>query len=657
MPTRLGRLPRPVRQPMNPPEYLEEQHHAGFIRFLKQHASPSHHRVTAGGRIVPNGPSSPPPMFDYASLTGIVEPQPHTLRGNYGTRRYQQNRVFNVPGQQPFAGNAMPYFVQPTPTPQVLPMGQLSDGTPIVSCGGVCYRAVWDADKLLLEPLQVKLVSTSPAPEVRGSGQNLRFPFVTNNTDHADRSGDPTAWKKRDPSQSHQPETSAVDEQHCRDELAQINSHLAFYHYQLRPTERARLIARRRDLTEEIDRLRVPRALTVSMPYRSSSNRHTTDTEPEVKSSLVKKALSPNAPAFVPGSWAAAARPDENIPRQASHHVTSDSKTPQRQVSMDYSEDDLLQYTPPDTLDPAMRMVHQDDIAYTAGYETTGMSKDFCTTLPQFQEAIRRVRQQARLYGCEGGSSKDPAYDAEQDIWWAIKDGSPIPLPGDTPDHVAFPRPWNWNDSAFNRLVEQHTQARKPEPGRQSIGNDLGHDEHVPSDHGFDFSQHAHPTGVGTKYASNRLLVRSQQGNAQHPAHSFYSPNITGDHGPPLSTAHDRQRRVLTLPHQGRALSFASTQTMQHHMPSDEMLRSNLAAIEVFPKATGRYGPGSQAQHFTFSDSMDGRTVSKKAEEPHSFTPTATKSLPVKEMREVTVENADKSAHPSRVPDHVSPAK
>lgn len=54
----------PRRQPLNAPQGNLAQSDAGFARFLKEHASPKHHRVTAGGRIVPmNLTSSPAPEF------------------------------------------------------------------------------------------------------------------------------------------------------------------------------------------------------------------------------------------------------------------------------------------------------------------------------------------------------------------------------------------------------------------------------------------------------------------------------------------------------------------------------------------------------------------------------------------------------------------
>ncbi|KAF3483138.1 uncharacterized protein GIQ15_02462 [Arthroderma uncinatum] len=54
----------PIRQPKNAPEGNTAQTNEGFARFLKEHASPKHHRVTAGGRIVPMSiQASPTPEF------------------------------------------------------------------------------------------------------------------------------------------------------------------------------------------------------------------------------------------------------------------------------------------------------------------------------------------------------------------------------------------------------------------------------------------------------------------------------------------------------------------------------------------------------------------------------------------------------------------
>ena len=62
----------PERQPKLPPATGELQNDEGFATFLKKHSSPTHNRVTAGGRIVPMEPRSPPPF----SLPAIVKDPP-----------------------------------------------------------------------------------------------------------------------------------------------------------------------------------------------------------------------------------------------------------------------------------------------------------------------------------------------------------------------------------------------------------------------------------------------------------------------------------------------------------------------------------------------------------------------------------------------------
>lgn len=57
------KLQYPSRQPRNAPRSTLAQADAGFAQFLKEHTSPKHHRVTAGGRIVPMNPDTPVPEF------------------------------------------------------------------------------------------------------------------------------------------------------------------------------------------------------------------------------------------------------------------------------------------------------------------------------------------------------------------------------------------------------------------------------------------------------------------------------------------------------------------------------------------------------------------------------------------------------------------
>ncbi|ODH15187.1 hypothetical protein ACO22_06468 [Paracoccidioides brasiliensis] len=70
-------LQYPHRQPINAPQGKLAQIDAGFARFLKEHASPKHQRVTAGGRIVPmNLSSAPAPEFKLPAISSQrIEPQ------------------------------------------------------------------------------------------------------------------------------------------------------------------------------------------------------------------------------------------------------------------------------------------------------------------------------------------------------------------------------------------------------------------------------------------------------------------------------------------------------------------------------------------------------------------------------------------------------
>ncbi|KAI9722057.1 MAG: hypothetical protein M1812_002017 [Candelaria pacifica] len=54
-----------TRNPIDPPSLFDKQKEEGFVRFLRQYSSPTHNRVTAGGRIVPAGP--PPKRLSFSS--------------------------------------------------------------------------------------------------------------------------------------------------------------------------------------------------------------------------------------------------------------------------------------------------------------------------------------------------------------------------------------------------------------------------------------------------------------------------------------------------------------------------------------------------------------------------------------------------------------
>ena len=193
---------------------------------------------------------------------------------------------------------------------------------------------------------------------------------------------------------------------------------------------------------------------------------------PSLKSSAGNaKVLSPEAPPFVPSRLRVDDIPksEPNIPYSKSKDGFPEPRSIQQtmngrpafgQIQVDSASltqpPSSFSHVKGETSGSAMNAIvpdiHEKDIAYVdaMGLNPIYGAKKYCSTAAEFQEVIRRVREQARLYGCKGGSSKDPEFDAEQDIRWAISDATPIPLPKKVPDHIVHPRPWFWNDSAFN---------------------------------------------------------------------------------------------------------------------------------------------------------------------------------------------------------------
>lgn len=68
-----SRKGQPQRQPLNAPDNERHQADEGFARFLKKHASPTHQRVTAGGRIVPMEQKAAPPQFNLPRKTAATD--------------------------------------------------------------------------------------------------------------------------------------------------------------------------------------------------------------------------------------------------------------------------------------------------------------------------------------------------------------------------------------------------------------------------------------------------------------------------------------------------------------------------------------------------------------------------------------------------------
>ena len=517
-----------------PPDILIPQRHDGFVRFLKQHASPPHHRVTAGGRIVPTGPHSPPPMFDYESLTGMVDRRRHKLQDNYYPRipandardnvrspnwpmlqsapfddqarllnGYQQTPAslqsvqtsFMPPGSMAFP--QFPSTASPMTPASFAPVGSFEDGSMMAVYNGNYYRAYWNGISTVVEPLPVTM---GPAPLAFQHGNQTqpvhnqarsKPPSSSQTSKQIKPLADSTNQSRVSSSHSQISRSAQQLDARERDlkaDLHKLDRHLALHHYELSQQQRASFVAQRRSLIEDIDDIRkIREPASPDRPFikvkdlakrateRASKSRSgqqssliRRDTGPvsarKVSGLSISKTLSPNAPPFVPSNSRitqfkapVATAQARSQPIKISHPDSGQRMMIQDKEIVLHKQESSLDRDPED---PAMRIVHNSDIAYAAEFEdqTLHGKKQYCTTVSEFQEALRRVRQHARQHGCAGGSSKDPAYDAEQDIWWAICDKDPIPLPTGTPDHVKNPRPWDWGNSVFNYRYMISTQ-------------------------------------------------------------------------------------------------------------------------------------------------------------------------------------------------------
>ena len=564
-------MTQPYRQPHAPPETSILQRHDGFARFLKQHASPPHHRVTAGGRIVPAGPTSPPPMFDFGSLNGLLRDRQATAKSfqkeSYSTQSnpraqnpqatssmmpgdYLQNHSASVDGmglqhaaqpsamQTTISSKNSPFgyqsFMAPAMQAQIpmVPLAFFPDGSTLVSYNGMSYRTSWNGMNTTMEPLQPLQPLQLPVDQQvfpQGYSQEFSngsgYTFAPQPLQASVTTVPPASATNVTP-----PDTSKVDvhlqyqsqndELSLKTQLMNLDKHLALYHYDITPVVRASLVAQRRCLVEEIDKIRlskekpthnipivapaatgIPVTPAAQLVPGPNGPREAVQNGQVAKRGTINKHLSPAAAAFVP-------RNISNLPstsfdlRTASHQAKNqhlgmrapsgginsapkthsnanssiwsrhpDHKAPFPNARTMSHKEEESSSSVLDPSDPAMRVIDYEDIEYAARYLYNGTKdiKTYCTTVTEFQEAVRRVREQARLYGCAGGQSKDPAYDAEQDLWWAICDRDPIPLPSKVPDHVTNPRPWNWNDSAFNYRRQGVTNT--PGPGCQQARN------------------------------------------------------------------------------------------------------------------------------------------------------------------------------------------
>ena len=519
------------------------QQKEGFARFLKQHASPPHHRVTAGGRIVPTGPLSPPPMFDYESLTGLIRRREQKLSDINSTDPSNQvsaklnqaslssrslkpiddrtkmwhnlqasdSRDF-LPQRDSHGiisgGNYPDSSLPAAPVSMsLIPVTTLEDGSTVSSCNGVYFRTYWNGIGTVVEPLPLNTGHTSTGtqtePNLPFAGNSLELPgsdvsLPLQKTGIRAPLRERTNQSQESGSQS-QIQNLEMQQTALNSKLHTLDRHMALHHYEISHEERTSFVNQRRALVEEMDKLRrlkdprprpqdlpilsntafARRASTRASSFSTRKGSHTAGAPPmpakpsavKIKNDTPRKGLSPSAPPFIPSSMKIAMGKAPTVDTALATSLHKRTVAPSNSSELSHSafaqQQQMLEAQrlheherslDRDPIDPAMRTIHNSDVEYAAHLPNNGAAegKIYCTTVSDFQEAVRQVRQQARLYGCAGGSSKDPAYDAEQDIWWAICDHDPIPLPPKTPDHVSHARPWDWNNSFFNFRTSQH---------------------------------------------------------------------------------------------------------------------------------------------------------------------------------------------------------
>ena len=585
----------PSRQPRAPPKTPHAQQSEGFARFLKQYASPPHHRVTAGGRIVPFGPLSSPPMLALNSIddmvekgSGAIERSRKVDRVRVSSSRNQNtttdsglgnivsNRlgITDVPsvassvqnhsvGDTGYGGGlgitqqhaASRYEVLPIDPVAQFPLGpvpttMLQDGSAICSLNGLMYRSYWNGTQTIMEPLSVcPTISALHGYPMVGLGSSQSWTGVQ--PAHSLSAFHNTAANGSRPYSSPLDQDLRAPALHSQFEnlqsrLRALDKHMALHLHELLPMVHASLVAQRKELVEQLDSVRVAKeqfersgstATPVLSPFpmvEVSEYQHNfapPGTMPNfatpastVPLSLITprfapapgavgissiqagsagksswgaathKGLSPNAPAFVPSflqRTSSATRkshgekPDQHGHSNRASAYSGNIRPPYDNKSVHTSasnEDELKDTTaeivqqihsgekiaahrtnpalsPKSSSNDVLPVVSAHEVEYVdrLGLNPANGPRIYCSIPAEFQEVIRRAREQATIYGCFGGQSKDPAYDAEQDIRWAMSDFEPIPLAKRTPDHVSQPRPWNWNDSAYNYRIVHHT--------------------------------------------------------------------------------------------------------------------------------------------------------------------------------------------------------
>lgn len=551
----LGEIARPpYRQPIPAPEELHDQKKDGFKRFLKEVASPPHHRVTAGGRIVPTGTQSPPIMMQFDSLEDSVQHRqarhktsgkntnrPEAPTSNALTVYSKTNSRVEAQGKIP--SNGQPHLFKSQAglfpnqnTGKMNNASSLNNQLPLgypISTGAMPLGALatqfasnhfvghWNGPPMYNQLLPVPPYSyPEHALPMYGqpynSAQDIQ-PVIARNPSVA-RSG-------VDTSDHHLTSLIALPEESLvkkRDEyvikLSDLDKHIALNLHKFTPNQIARNAARREELVKTIDLFRVaieassknagsssapvaephqfpgisqpifqPYAFASAEGQQSGGLRgtgyinHTTSTPAQAgsfgnSSASQPTSLSAVAPPFIPGNFnVSLARfnfedtsletrqqgPTSESTNGCNGGIQLPASFPSSTNSINgktvHGNDKITNFgdtaTDGRVRSPfAVPEVDLRDIAYVdrLGLNSARREKMFCSTVEEFQEVIRRAREQATTYSCTPGASKDPAHDAEEDIRCAMQNEEAIVLPKPIPDHIANPRPWNWSDSAYN---------------------------------------------------------------------------------------------------------------------------------------------------------------------------------------------------------------
>ena len=279
---------QPYRQPECPPDTPLAQVHAGFRKFLKEHSSPPHNRVTAGGRIVPVGPhGSSPPSLNPSSIADVIHGQEQTqatsTAGNVkghgrgsssgtmenssvaSTRREsqgnsQQSEASFVTAQ---ANINLPHVYLPNfPTP--LPAGsqvlmKLAHGPTLVAVDNALYEAVSEGVNTILAPLNgfQQGVQLAPMPIQAGfpmmapmpmtSMQPMPLMNMTNNMHIA----------FNQPAVDIQRQVLQKQLDGLRAQLDQLDKHVALHRSQIGSYALSAVVAQRRQLVVQIDETRI----------------------------------------------------------------------------------------------------------------------------------------------------------------------------------------------------------------------------------------------------------------------------------------------------------------------------------------------------------------------------------------------------------------